>query len=125
MQPSSNGRATFEAFLPPSLPQDAADAVWRYMPCVYISRENIPEPSSRYGPFETYEDWLHWLEEKRLDPGTLVFAVYNTADSSKGELVGVCALLNSDRANLVTEIGHMRFLPKVQVRRRCLPEKDT
>lgn len=74
--------------------------------------------SPRYGPFATYDEFLAFLEGRRLDPGTLLFVVFNTVSDIEDDPVGIAALLNSDKANLVTELGHFRFLPKVQVGHR-------
>ncbi|GAA5854591.1 hypothetical protein JCM9279_005702 [Rhodotorula babjevae] len=74
-----------------------------------------------YGPFPSYPAFLTFLEERRREPGTLLFAVHDLAlnfdDAREGNeeqlrekrIAGIVGVLKSTPANRMTEIGHLHI----------------
>ncbi|GAA5890347.1 hypothetical protein JCM8208_002787 [Rhodotorula glutinis] len=74
-----------------------------------------------YGPFPSYPAFLTFLEERRREPGTLLFAVYDLGldfdgagegeeeELRKERIAGIVGVLKSTPANRMTEIGHLHI----------------
>jgi RimJ/RimL family protein N-acetyltransferase len=67
-----------------------------------------------YGPFDSFDAYLHWLEPlcRRDDP--LFHAI---VDGESGQAVGIAAYLRIDTANGVIEVGHLNYSPLLQRKR--------
>lgn len=57
-----------------------------------------------WGPWDTLDGFLGWLERTRRDPGYLLWAVLDLTSGAE-KLAGLIALINTDRSNLSTEVG--------------------
>jgi len=69
-----------------------------------------------YGPFETYESFLVWLEERQdaRDPWFYAFV-----ERSSGKAKGMGAFMRNDAANGVVEIGNIWMSPGLQKTREA------
>ena len=81
----------FEAFL-----ADASGAIWDWL---------------AYGPFRDRAEFLAFAERTYLGPDIVFHAI---VPNHSGRAEGVAALMRTDRANGVTEIGHVCLAPGLQ-----------
>ncbi|KAJ7444607.1 acyl-CoA N-acyltransferase [Mycena galericulata] len=64
------------------------------------------------GPFATTQAFIYSVETRvKPDPGRVLFAVI---DVESGEFAGTIGLINTDAANLCTEVGFIITLPRFQ-----------
>lgn len=91
VDPDRHAADLFEAF---SL--DASGAMWTWLP---------------YGPFERFEDYVHWMREACLGDDPLFFAI---VDAASGRATGVASYMRIDPRMGVIEVGHLGFSPRMQ-----------
>jgi RimJ/RimL family protein N-acetyltransferase len=75
---------------------DAEGRNWTYLP---------------YGPFETLDSYLGWMNKSCLGSDPLFHAI---VDKVTDRAVGVASYLRIDTANGVIEVGHLNFSPLLQ-----------
>jgi RimJ/RimL family protein N-acetyltransferase len=64
-----------------------------------------------YGPFATVEEHRAWAESVAAGQDPQFWAI---VAAGPGRAVGVASLLRTDRANGVTEVGHINYSPALQ-----------
>jgi RimJ/RimL family protein N-acetyltransferase len=64
-----------------------------------------------YGPFETLEDYLAWMNRTCTTRDPLFFAI---VDPQTDKAVGVASYLRIDPANGSIEVGHLNYAPLLQ-----------
>lgn len=97
-----------EVTLRPPVPADAEplylsthgdqdrQAVWTYM---------------GYGPWETFEEFQTWIEERSASVDPLWFTV---TSNHTGQPIGMVTILNADLPNRRLELGHIWYVPEAQ-----------
>jgi RimJ/RimL family protein N-acetyltransferase len=63
-----------------------------------------------YGPFDTFDAYVAWLEQMSRTDDPLFFVVIG----ANGKAVGVVSYLRIDPANGVIEVGHIAYSPALQ-----------
>jgi len=76
--------------------QDTHGAMWTYLP---------------YGPFDTIEEYLEWMDNTCTDRDPLFFAITNT---SNGEASGIAAYMRINNNAGSMEVGHLAYSPRLQ-----------
>lgn len=94
IEPIRDGRRFDELFA--AFAADEAGALWRWLP---------------YGPFARREDFRAFAQKTYLAGGIVFHAIVPAAS---GRAEGVAALMRTDAANGVTEIGHVCLGPSLQ-----------
>jgi len=74
-----------------SLSLDNRGESWTYLP---------------YGPFDTVDQFEHWLEETSLEKDTFLYAIF---DSKTQAPIGVAGYLRINPEHGVIEVGHIHF----------------
>jgi RimJ/RimL family protein N-acetyltransferase len=64
-----------------------------------------------YGPFDTFDAYLAWLQETALTHDPFFHAIVRTVT---GKAVGVAAFMRIDPPNGVIEVGHVHYSPHLQ-----------
>lgn len=72
------------------------EAVWAYM---------------GYGPWEAFEEFQTWIEERSASADPLWFTVVS---NHTGQPVGMVTILNADLPNRRLELGHIWYIPEAQ-----------
>lgn len=62
-----------------------------------------------YGPFDTLEEYQHWLQSVENGDDPVFFTV-----ESGGRLAGICSYLRINPKERSIEVGHIRFSPLLQ-----------
>ena len=75
---------------------DTAGRIWTYLP---------------YGPFETLDDYIGWMDEYCNGKDPLFYAI---VDGATGEAVGVASYLGIAPARGSIEVGHINYSPLLQ-----------
>ena len=75
---------------------DAEGRNWVYLP---------------YGPFERFDDYRQWMEDRCLDDDPLFHAII---DLQRGQPTGVASYLRIQPQNGSIEVGHINFSPALQ-----------
>ncbi len=75
---------------------DKEGSIWTYLP---------------YGPFESFENYLAWLDDYCLGSDPLFHAVI---DNSTGKAVGAASYLRINAASGSIEVGHINYSPLLQ-----------
>ena len=64
-----------------------------------------------YGPFESWEQYLAWLNQACLGDDPLFYAI---VEQDSGQAVGLASYLRIDPSQGVIEVGHLKFSPRLQ-----------
>jgi RimJ/RimL family protein N-acetyltransferase len=64
-----------------------------------------------YGPFDTLDNYRHWMDGASRGTDPLFFAII---DRASGTAVGVASYLRIDPANGCIEVGHLAYSPLLQ-----------
>jgi RimJ/RimL family protein N-acetyltransferase len=75
---------------------DTENKIWTYLP---------------YGPFETFENYLGWMNGYRHGNDPLFYAI---VDNTTSKAVGVASYLRITPANGSIEVGHVNYSPLLQ-----------